>query len=122
MSVNLGTFIFEISNILLLMSWLGLAFMVWRVRKTNFLNGGECPIVMTLLSFAVTRMMQSVGYHPWEMPVVMAVVSALTITSTLILMNVLNTLKNRKPTSSFEVPDAAVKLYAALKKNGSGEH
>ena len=94
--INLGTWVFEIANILLLTSWVVLAFLLWRVRRTKVLRGGECIVVSTLLTFALVRALQILDYRPWEMPTIMGAVSGLTIISTLIVGNALNRYAERE--------------------------
>jgi len=120
--MDLGSLIFEVANVLLLVSWLSLAFMLWRVRQTRVLNGGECPVIATLLGFATVRFLQIFNFRPWEIPVLMAVICGLTVISTVIIINVLHRLARRTADQDkvqIELPKAALKLFAEL-KNGRG--
>lgn len=117
--VNLGTWVFEIANILLLTSWVVLAYLLWRARHTKVLRGGECIVVATLLMFALIRAMHILDYRPWEMPTIMGAVSGLTIISTLIVGNALNRYAEREKAVDklqTQLPPQARELFASLRK------
>lgn len=118
---------YEVTNLLLTMSWLAIAFMLWRIRHMKLLDGG-CPvIVVTLCAYAVARIAIMLGYQPWNIPLVMAVTAGLTITSACIITSVLYRLgKDNPPPPLVTTPlfkalsPEAVKVYAEI-KNGADE-
>lgn len=117
---SLGTVLFEISNMLLLITWLSIAFCLWRVREHKILKGGEFVVIATLLSYAALRFGNMLGYRAWDLPSVLAVVSSLTILSGVIIVNLLREIGQRKPVKgpvlTIEVNGPVAKTYAEIVK------
>lgn len=116
-----GILFYELTNIVLLLSWVAIAVMLWRVRHLRLLDGG-CPVVvMTLISYAAIRLGILFGYQPWNLPVVVAISAGLTCISAFVITLALAKLAKDQPpppTLLDVLPEEAVKLYASIKKNG----
>lgn len=122
---DISTFAFEVANILLLTSWVVLAFLLWRVRHTKLLGGGECMVITTLLVFAIVRAMQILDYRPWDFPTITGVISGLTIISTLIVGKALHKYYEReKAVDSLQLtlPPNARALFQAIRNGHNGGH
>lgn len=118
-----GILFYELTNVLLLLSWVAIAVMLWRVRHLRLLYGG-CPVVVaTLISYACIRLGILLGYQPWNIPVVVAVSAGLTCISAFVITSALAKIAKTSPAPALDVrltevlPDGAAKMYASIKKN-----
>ncbi len=123
---NLGTFLYEASNVVLLVVWLALAFSLWRVRGHKLLKGGELPVIATLIAYAYRSASIIFGVNPWTQPTFMATVTALTVCSAVIIISALRSLpykcpKDDSPKLVIELNGRVAERYAAMHKTLNGE-
>jgi len=95
--VDIGEVFFLLSNVMLCAGWLTLAAQLWRVRKHDILQGGTYPVMATLVCYALMRGLSAFDQKPWDHPVLLAILSGLSLTSVWILVRTLNDLAKREP-------------------------
>lgn len=115
--MDVGELFFLLSNLLLSAGWFVLAAQLWRVRKHCILKGGEYPVIATLLVYALVRLLIAFEHKPWEYPVLLAVLSGLSLTSVWILVRTLNDLAKKTPPqgTTLILNGDLAKTYRAIK-------
>lgn len=117
--MDTGELFFLLSNVLLCAGWLTLAAQLFRVRKHDILKGGTYPVIATLICYATMRGLAALDQKPWDHPVLLSILSGLSLTSVWILVRALNDLAQREPCrgTTLILNGDLAKAYKTIKQN-----